>query len=156
MSTAARDPAAQAAPTVPIGSSNGASPADQANAAGTGVCEVRCFHPERIERARKALLSDSLALQLAELFKAVSHPTRIHILRALAEQELCVCDLAETVGSTVSAVSHQLAMLRHLGLVTYRTEGKLAYYSLQSTAVAALLEDGLDQVAGAKSRASNA
>jgi len=108
-----------------------------------GRCEVFCVNAERVARVRQAALPGDLAQQVADTFKVLAHPTRIGILRALASEELCVCDLAQVSGLSVSATSHQLSALRAMRLVRFRTEGKLAYYSLRDPFVLALLEDGV-------------
>ena len=94
------------------------------------------------------MLPDEFVNEVAETFKVLAHPTRIRILRALAKEELCVCDLAQVLGMTVSAASHQLRALRGMRLVRYRMDGKLAYYSLRDPFVLALLEDGIRHLRG--------
>lgn len=106
-----------------------------------GVCEVLVFDQEQVSRARDQVLSDGDAQDVAELFKMLAHPTRVQVLRVLADQELCVCDLAEVLGLSVSATSYQLQMMRRLKLVRYRRDGKFAYYSVSSDFVLALLGD---------------
>ena len=108
-----------------------------------GCCEVFYVDEERVARVREAMLPGELVIEVAETFKVLAHPTRIRILRALAKEELCVCDLARVLSMTVSAASHQLRALRGMRLVRYRMEGKLAYYSLRDPFVLALLEDGI-------------
>jgi len=85
---------------------------------------------------------------LAETFSAMGDPTRLRLLFALANEELCVCDLSSLLGVSVSAVSHQLRLLRGLRLVKCRREGRLSYYSLDDSHhhVAALMELGLQHV----------
>jgi len=83
---------------------------------------------------------------LAETFSALSDPARAKILYALAQEELCVCDLAEIVGVTESAVSHHLRILRALGLVQYRRDGRVVYYSLADDHVQTFLAQGLEHV----------
>lgn len=109
----------------------------------TGECQVFLFDEKRVHRARRALLAGSTAQDAAELFKLLAHPTRLQILRALAREELCVCDLAQVLGLSVSATSYQLQAMRRARVVRYRTEGKLAYYRVANDFVLALLEDGL-------------
>jgi len=92
------------------------------------TCQVFVFDRERVERARKLLLSTEEAQEAGDFFKALAHPTRIQILRALGQEELCVCDLARVLGLSVSATSYQLQLMRRVRLVRYRNEGKLAYY----------------------------
>jgi DNA-binding transcriptional ArsR family regulator len=108
-----------------------------------GTCEVQLFDEERVRRAREGMLSEALLQELAETFKVLAHPTRIRILRALAQEELCVCDLAQVLGLSVSATSHQLQAMRRMKLVQYRMDGKLAYYSMSDQHVLDLLDDAL-------------
>ena len=111
-----------------------------------GTCQVLVVDEDRVRRARAALLAGDLALDVAELFKVLSHPTRVGILRALAEETLCVCELAQVLGLSVSGVSHQLRDLRRLCLVEYRMDGKLAWYSIRDPFVLSLLAQGIDHV----------
>lgn len=83
---------------------------------------------------------------IAELFKAFADPTRVHILSLLARQELCVGDIAETIGLSQSAVSHQLRILKQIHLIKYRREGKNLWYSLADDHVRTILEMGLEHV----------
>lgn len=83
------------------------------------VCQVFYFDPEKIEKVKKEVIPNATALELAQFFQALSDGTRIKIVSALAKQELCVGDLANLLGFSVSAVSHQLRMLRNLRLVNY-------------------------------------
>jgi DNA-binding transcriptional ArsR family regulator len=78
---------------------------------------------------------------IAGAFKAISHPTRVKILRALSSGELCVCEISEVLGLSVSATSHQLSLLKTQRLVQSRSNGKLVHYSLSDRFVLALLED---------------
>ena len=97
-------------------------------------------------RLRSRLLDEASTTALAETFKVLGDPTRVRILDALAHAEVPVCDLAELLDLTQSAVSHQLRLLRGLRLVKFRREGRLAYYSLDDHHVSALLELGLEHV----------
>ncbi|MBM4159770.1 MAG: winged helix-turn-helix transcriptional regulator [Ignavibacteria bacterium] len=87
-------------------------------------------YQEAIRSARKALADEETTLGLTEIFKILGDPTRLKILLALNKQELCVIDIAELLGVTESAVSHQLRLLKTMRLVKLRREGKLAFYSL--------------------------
>lgn len=113
-----------------------------------GCCEVLFVDEDRVQRVRQDMLSDDLAQQVADTFKVLAHPTRVRILRALAKEELCVCDLAQALSLSISATSHQLRALRSMRLVRYRMDGKLAYYSLRDPFVRALLEDGVRHLTG--------
>lgn len=99
------------------------------------VCEVTCIHKEKVERIQ-AKLAEQNPMEVAKLFKALSDETRVKIAYALSiEKELCVCDVANIVGSTTATASHHLRLLKNLGLATYRREGKLVYYSLDDDQV---------------------
>ena len=113
-----------------------------------GVCEAYYVDEERVSRVRDAMLPDEVVGQLAETFKILAHGTRVRILRALAREELCVCDLAQVLGLSISATSHQLRTMRNMRLVRFRMEGKLAYYRLEDPFVRALLEDGERHLTG--------
>ncbi|MDY3973817.1 helix-turn-helix transcriptional regulator [uncultured Veillonella sp.] len=84
--------------------------------------------------------------QLAELFKVLGDPTRIRIVRHLLNKEMCVSEIADTMGMGQSAISHQLRVLRQARLVTFRKEGKTAWYSLNDEHVVVLLKQGIEHV----------
>ena len=83
---------------------------------------------------------------IAELFKGFADPTRVHILSLLAEQELCVTDIAEAVEISQSAISHQLRILKQMHLIKFRREGKNIWYSLADDHVKTILQMGLEHV----------
>lgn len=99
-----------------------------------------------VRAARTAMPSDRMVRALAETFAALSDPTRVRIITALAEQELCVFDLARLLGLTGSAISHQLRLLRGQRLVKYRKEGKIAFYSLDDDHIRNLMEECVKHV----------
>ncbi len=105
------------------------------------ACLEPTLHPEAVAAARAALAGAPVD-RLAETFKVLGDPTRVRLLLALGEGELCVCDLAELLGVTSSAVSHQLRLLRAHRLVRCRREGKLAFYRLDDEHVRTLFEQG--------------
>ena len=82
-------------------------------------------------------------LKLAELFKILGDPTRLKIVELLLENEMCVNHIAETMGMGQSAISHHLRVLRQARLVTYRKDGKTAYYSLNDDHVECLVRMGM-------------
>src|SRR5687767_4645714 len=100
------------------------------------LCDDRIVHVDTVRAARRDLPGPGALLGLAELFAALGDPTRLRIVAALAAHELCVCDLAAAVGQTESAVSHHLRLLRELGLVQSRRDGRLVYYTLDDEHVA--------------------
>jgi len=111
-------------------------------------CGVFVVDAERVRRGRLALLADDVNAAISGTFRVLAHPTRVRIIQALAAGELCVCELSEVLGLSVSATSHQLHLLRNLRLVRARSEGKLVHYTLSNPFVVALLEDSTRQVQG--------
>lgn len=103
--------------------------------------------PPAVMRPAPAALPAATIERLASLFGALADPTRLRIVEALAGGELSVGSLAATVGLSHSAVSHQLQLLRHLGLVRARREGRAVYYALDDDHVLTLFRQGLDHVA---------
>lgn len=93
-------------------------------------CDCRIVHEDKVELARRLAIDPASALAMAGLFKACADPGRLRLLHALLHQEMCVCDLAALLGVSESAVSHQLRLLRNLGLVTNRRDGVVLYYRL--------------------------
>lgn len=86
---------------------------------------------------------DRTIVDLAEIFKVLAEPNRVRILHAIAEEELCVCDIAAVVNATQSAISHQLRILRTARLVKSRKDGKMIYYSLDDDHVRNLFKEGI-------------
>ena len=110
------------------------------------ICQIRCVHPEVVARVKEKLPARQILMNLAEFFKVFGDDTRIRILTALYEEELCVCDLVEVLGMNQSAVSHQLRVLRGAKVVKFRKEGKMVYYCLDDDHVRKLLRDGLAHI----------
>jgi len=106
----------------------------------------------RVERGKAALLPADEAEDVTDLFKVLAHPTRVGLLRAMSQEDLCVCDLAEVLDMSVSAVSHQLGALRQARLVQCRMEGKMAYYSIREPLLLSLLDQVVDHVRDAGGR----
>ena len=109
-------------------------------------CAESHIHEEQVRAAVALLAGDETILALAEMFKALSDPTRLRIVSLLAETELCVCDLATALDMGQSAVSHQLRTLRDMRLVRWRREGRRIFYALDDEHVADLLRRGLEHV----------
>jgi ArsR family transcriptional regulator len=95
---------------------------------------------------KEQLLDDQSAAALAETFKVLGDPTRVRILDALARAEVPVCDLAEVLGVTQSAVSHQLRLLRSMRLVRSRRDGRHIFYTVDDDHIAKLFKQGLEHV----------
>ena len=109
-------------------------------------CGYHHEHPMLVEDVHEALPKDEEMLRVSELFKVLGDGTRMRILFALLASEMCVCDLSESLGMSVSAVSHQLRILRQAYLVRYRRVGKTVFYALADHHVKAFLSQGLDHV----------
>lgn len=101
---------------------------------------------EQVQAVMGYLVDDRSAVALAEMFKALSDPTRLRIVSLLVETELCVCDLAAALGMEQSAVSHQLRTLRDMHLVRRRRDGRRIFYALDDEHVADLFRRGLEHV----------
>lgn len=110
------------------------------------VCEIQCVHTDLIATFLHQIIAQEKANELSELFKTLGDPTRIRLMDALSKAEFCVCDLAELLGLSQSATSHQLRVLRNNHLVKYRREGKMAYYSLDDDHVLGLYSQGLEHI----------
>lgn len=94
------------------------------------ICESSLVHLDSVRQVQSRVLETEQAQRMAEFFSALSDPHRLKLLSALAQQALCVCDLAAAVKMGESAVSHQLRVLRAQRLVKYRRQGRNVYYSL--------------------------
>lgn len=104
------------------------------------ICEITCINQDKVSNVQKSL-SEHNPFEVAKIFKALSDDTRIKIAYALLiENELCVCDVANIVGSSNATASHHLRLLKNLGLAKFRKEGKLVYYSLDDDHVKLLIE----------------
>lgn len=110
------------------------------------ACEQPCVHQDRVERVRGALLDDTVASGLAEIFSLLGDRTRVRLLHALTLGELCVCDISAVLDVSPSAISHQLRLLRTAKLVKARKEGKNVFYSLDDGHVHSLIAQGLGHV----------
>lgn len=118
---------------------------DTAGEAGD-ICEVFYIDDEKVRLVAEQMPESEAVGKVTELFRVLNDPTRVRMVYALSRAELCVCDLAALVGMSISAVSHQLRLLRALQLVKYRKSGRLAYYSLADRHTARLLTDALEHV----------
>jgi DNA-binding transcriptional ArsR family regulator len=117
-------------------------------------CSAFLVHEDQIQRVQKQMPPPATIQQIAAMFGMLADPTRARLVFALSKAELCVCDLAALLEMTVSAVSHQLRLLRQMGLVKYRKDGRMAYYSLDDEHAEALLTQALRHVAHAQGRAT--
>ena len=109
-------------------------------------CESMEVHGELLRLVREKLPEEDHLLDLAELFKVFGDSTRIRILFVLFESEVCVCDLAEVLRMTQSAISHQLSILKRNKLVKSRREGKSVFYSLADEHVRTIIGQGMEHI----------
>lgn len=109
-------------------------------------CEENCVHCEAMKQVKCRMPDEQITQSAADFFKAFSDKTRLRILSALAIHELCVCDIADLLGMTQSAISHQLSFLKQARLVTGRKEGKTVYYTLCDDHIDTILRQGITHV----------
>ncbi len=109
-------------------------------------CEITCIHQHIVEEVREKLPDEETLYDLAELFKVFGDSTRIKILCALFESEMCVCDIATLLNMTQSAISHQLRVLKTNKLVKNRKVGKVVYYSLDDAHIKHIFDQGLAHI----------
>ena len=109
-------------------------------------CEIYEVHPDRVKEIHDRMPDEDELYDLAELFKVFGDSTRIRILFALYEADICVCDLAETLNMTQSAVSHQLKILRTSRLIRSRREGKAMVYALADDHVKTIIAMGKEHI----------
>ena len=109
-------------------------------------CEYMYVHQDVVNKVKQDMPQDETLYDLAELFKVFVDSTRIKILYALFEAELCVCDIAQLLSVSQTAVSHQLRVLKNNKLVKFRKEGKNVFYSLADDHVRRIIDQGIEHV----------
>lgn len=114
--------------------------------------EVECCdgfnaHEEIVEEVEREMPDDETIRALADFYKVFGDATRVRILCVLLKAEVCVCDLAELLGMTQSAISHQLRILKQMKLVKNRREGKTVYYSLADGHIQTIISQGMEHIA---------
>jgi ArsR family transcriptional regulator len=109
-------------------------------------CEVDIIHEDLVHAAQPDLLDGLTATHMAQIFQALSDPTRVRLISSLLSTELCVCDIAAILGMTQSAVSHQLRVLRDQRLVKARKEGRVVYYTLDDEHIKDLMSRTLEHI----------
>lgn len=110
------------------------------------ACEERIVHKDLTERIQRCMPSEDTLYELADLFRVFGDSTRVKILFVLLESEMCVCDIAEVLGMTQSAISHQLRVLKQSKLVSSRREGKSMVCFLTDDHVRSILAQGMSHV----------
>ena len=109
-------------------------------------CDVVHKHADVVLKVHREMPDDDELYDLAELFKVFGDSTRIRILFALFEEEMCVCDIAESLNMTQSAISHQLKILKQSKLVGNRREGKQIVYFLADDHVRTIIDQGINHI----------
>ena len=109
-------------------------------------CDYMHLHEKVIEQVQEEMPKEEILYDLAELFKVFGDSTRIKILYVLFQSEMCVCDIAQLLNMSQSAISHQLRVLKQAQLVKYRREGKTVFYSLADAHVNTILNQGLEHI----------
>ena len=110
------------------------------------VCDCEVIHQEKVEQATQTMLDDNLLLTVADFFKLFSDSTRVKIISILEKNELCVCDIANILNMTKSAVSHQLKNLRETNLIKSRRLGKEVWYTLADEHIKEIFEIALEHI----------
>ena len=110
------------------------------------ICDCNIIHQEIVDKTLKNMLDEDTFNKLAEFFKIVGDTTRVKILFALDQNEMCVCDIANVLGMSKSSISHQLGTLRRSGIVKCRKQGKEAFYMLDDNHVKDVFEVGIEHI----------
>ena len=109
-------------------------------------CDIFQIHEELVKKAEENILDEDRLKELADFFKVFADTTRLRILSVLFQSEMCVCDLAEVLGMTQSAISHQLRILKQMKLVKNRREGKTVFYSLADGHIQTIMNQGMEHI----------
>lgn len=104
------------------------------------------IHQDVVDHVKEQMPDDDVLLDLADTFKLFSDSTRLKILYALTEAEMCVCDISVVLGMSKSSVSHQLQVLKQSNLIKYRKAGRVVYYSLADDHVKTICRMGMEHV----------
>lgn len=110
------------------------------------TCQCTDIHEDIVNETKNKMPEEEMLYDLAELFKVFGDTTRIKILYALFSNEMCVCDIANLLNMTHSAISHQLRVLKQARLVKFRKEGKTVYYSLDDSHISQIFDCGLNHI----------
>lgn len=110
------------------------------------LCETPHFNAEAIVSVKKSMPNENYIVEISEIFKLISNPTRLKIVLAIMAQELCVCDISNILNLSQSAISHQLRVLRGARLAKYRKQGKMVYYSIDDDHVSSMIKMALEHI----------
>ncbi len=109
-------------------------------------CDCDVIHADVVDSVMKKMPEERELYDLSDFFKVLGDSTRVKIMWALDESEMCVCDIAVLLNMTKSAISHQLRSLKQANLVKHRKEGKIVFYSLADDHVKDIFEKGLEHI----------
>lgn len=109
-------------------------------------CEFMYVHEDIVQKVQKSMPDEDELYDLAELYKVFADSTRIKILYVLFESEMCVCDIAQLLEMSQSAISHQLRVLKQSKLVKFRRDGKTIFYSLADEHVRTIMDQGIEHI----------
>ncbi len=109
-------------------------------------CDFMYVHSDIVEKVQKSMPDEEELYDLAELYKVFADSTRIKILYVLFESEMCVCDIAQLLEMSQSAISHQLRVLKQSKLVKFRRDGKTIFYSLADDHVRTIMNQGIEHI----------
>lgn len=112
----------------------------------TPNCEFMHVHEHIVDKVKQQMPSEETLYDLAELYKVFGDSTRMKILFCLFESEMCVCDIAQLLSMTPSAISHQLKILKNAKLIRFRKEGKSVFYSLADRHVETIINNGMEHI----------
>ncbi len=107
------------------------------------VCGVIAINQKKVKAVSKLMPKETEVDKTAETFKILGDPTRLKLVLALAKEELCVCDLSALIGVSISAISHQLRLLRGMRIVKNRKDGKMVYYSIEDSHIENIISETL-------------
>ncbi len=107
------------------------------------VCGVIAINQKKVKAVSKLMPKETEVDKTAETFKILGDPTRLKLVLSLAKEELCVCDLSALIGVSVSAISHQLRLLRNMRIVKNRKDGKMVYYSIDDSHIENIISESL-------------
>ncbi|WP_432667231.1 metalloregulator ArsR/SmtB family transcription factor [Wukongibacter baidiensis] len=116
------------------------------NSSNKEACNCNIIHEDVVNRVKANMPMEEKLYDLADLFKVFGDTTRIKIIYSLFQEEMCVCDIAATLGMSHSAISHQLRVLKAAALVKHRREGKVVYYSLDDEHVKNIFDQGFSHI----------
>ena len=109
-------------------------------------CEQTIIHKDVIKQVKKNLVKENTLINVSEFFKMFGDSTRIKIIGALINSEMCVCDIAYLLNMTHSSISHQLRILKQAKIVKYRKEGKIVYYSINDKHIEQIFNKGVEHI----------